>query len=89
MQTRIKKTTTVEEGVIKFTPQWRKSWYSEWYGFYIHTNSDLSFNDWIVNSYPCKFFSDRVRKLEMAKEVIDNFLKNPITEDKVEYIKYP
>jgi len=84
MQTRIKKTTTVE-GQVEFTPQWKKAWYSEWKGFYIYTNS----NDEITSLSPCKSLSNSVRKLEMAKEVIDRFLENPVTEDKVEYIKYP
>jgi hypothetical protein len=84
MKTRIKKTTTIE-GQVEFTPQWRKAWYSEWKGFDIYQDS----NDETVSSYPCKYYSGSVRKLEMAKEVIDRFLKNPVTEDKVEYIKYP
>ena len=84
MQTRIKKTTTVER-VVTFTPQWRKAWYSGWKGFYIYINLDNE----ITDSFPCKSLSISVRKLEMAKEVIDRFLKNPVTEDKVEYIKYP
>ncbi len=84
MKTRIKKTTTVE-GVVKFTPQWKKSWYSEWKGFYIYINWDNE----VTDSSPCKSLSNSVRNLEMAKEVIDRFLKNPVTEDKVEYIKYP
>tara|TARA_R110000822_G_scaffold133992_3_gene271459 strand:+ start:52 stop:318 length:267 start_codon:yes stop_codon:yes gene_type:complete len=88
MQTRIKKTTTVE-GRVKFQPQWRKAWYSKWYGFYICTNIATNDDYEILNSYPYKYLSDSVLKLEMAKEVIDNFLKNPVTEDKVEYIKYP
>ena len=84
MQTRIKKTTTVE-GRIIFTPQWRKSWDYEWKGFDIRLDS----NDEIVSSYPCEYFLNGVQNLEMAKEVIDRFLNNPVTEDKVEYIKYP
>ncbi len=84
MQTRIKKTTTVE-GVVTFTPQWKKAWYSEWEGFYIYTNSDNE----VTYSSPCKSLSNSVRDLQTAKEVIDRFLKNPVTEDKVEYIKYP
>jgi hypothetical protein len=84
MQTRIKKTTTVE-GVVKFTPQWKKSWYSGWEGFYIYINWDNE----VTESSPCKSLSNSVRKLEQAKEVIDRFLENPVTEDKVEYIKYP
>ena len=84
MQTRIKKTTTVG-GKVEFTPQWRKAWYSEWKGFYIYTD----INDKIIDSSPCRSLSNSVRKLEMAKEVIDNFLKDPVTGDKVEYIKYP
>jgi hypothetical protein len=84
MQTRIEKTTTIE-GEVKFTPQWRKSWYSKWRGFDIYEGS----NEEIVSSYPSEYYSSRVQKLEMAKEVIDNFLKDPVTEDKIEYIKYP
>ena len=82
MQTRIKKTV---EGQVKFTPQWRKACYSEWKGFYIYTD----INDKIIDSSPCRSLSNSVRNLEMAKEVIDRFLENPVTEDKVEYIKYP
>ncbi len=88
MQTRIKKETTVE-GKVRFTPQWRKSWYSEWKGFNIYTNIATNNDYEIVSSSPCKYLSNSVLRLEMAQQVIDNFLKNPVTEDKVEYIKYP
>jgi len=83
MQTRIKIKTTVK-GQVRFTPQWRKTWYSDWHGFDIYLDSNYE----IVSSFPCNY-SDSVQKLEMAKEVIDRFLENPVTEDKVEYIKYP
>ena len=83
MQTRIKKETTIR-GNDWYTPQWRKAWYSEWKGF------DISVvNNEIAYSYPSKYMSDWLTQLELAQEVIDNFLKNPITETKVEYIKYP
>lgn len=84
MQTRIKKETTVK-GKIMFIPQWRKAWYLKWHGFYIYVDS----NNMIQSSYPCKYISNTVNQLETAQKVIDNFLKNPITETKVEYIKYP
>ena len=84
MQTRIKKVTEVE-GKVKFIPQWKKGLLHGWYGFYIYTGS----NDEIVKSSPCKSLSNHVYDLQTAKEVIDKFLKNPVTEEKIEYIKYP
>ena len=84
MQTRIKKETTLKCGVL-YTPQWRKAWYHSWKGFDIYVCSD----NMITYSYPSKYISDYVVKLETAQKVIDNFLKNPFTKTQVEYIKYP
>ena len=90
MKTRIKKVTTID-GNIKYTPQYKPNWYSSWKGFYFYENNVngvvvLSSNDGI---HPVSWSGEETRNIEIAKQVIDIFLKNPVVKEKIEYIKYP
>ena len=46
----------------------------------------LSSNDGI---HPVSWSGEETRNIEIAKQVIDIFLKNPVVKEKIEYIKYP
>ena len=90
MKTRIKKVTTID-GNIKYIPQYKPNWYSSWKGFYFYENNVngvavLSSNDGI---HPVRWSGEETRNIEIAKQVIDIFLKNPVVKEKIEYIKYP
>jgi hypothetical protein len=65
----------------------------------IHHGKDFIFMKGLVNGvavlssndgiHPVRWSGEETRNIEIAKQVIDIFLKNPVVKEKIEYIKYP